>query len=63
MEAGADYDRADLARIKAVQVSATSDIKGTDGELLPGEAGANTNCTPVLCEQPLGHWAVWDGLS
>lgn len=43
METGADYARADLARIKLVQIPASSDIKGTDGELLPGEAGANTN--------------------
>lgn len=52
LEAGADYHRADLARIKPVQASATSDIKRTDGELLPGEASTNTNCTPLLCEQP-----------
>lgn len=31
-----------------------SDIEETDGELLPGEAGANTKCTALLNEQPRG---------
>lgn len=52
--AGPDYARADLARIKLVQVLAASDSNGTDGEMFPGEADAKTNPTPPHYEQPCG---------
>lgn len=45
--AGPDYARADLARIKLVQVSAASASNGTDGEMPPGRADAKTNPTPL----------------
>lgn len=52
--AGPDYARAELARIKLVQVLATSDSNGTDGEMLPGQADAKTSPTPLHYEQPYG---------
>ncbi|PKU39508.1 hypothetical protein llap_10190 [Limosa lapponica baueri] len=52
--AGPDYARADLARIKLVQVLATSDSNGTNGEMLPSKADAKTNPTPFSYEQFCG---------
>lgn len=54
LAAGPDYGRTNLARSKLVQVLATSDSNGTDGEMLPGKADAKINHTPLCDEQPCG---------
>lgn len=51
---GPDYARADLAKLKLVQVLAASDSNGTDGEMLPGKSDAKTNPTPLHYEQSCG---------
>lgn len=52
--AGPHYARADLERIKLVQVLAASDTNGADREMLPGKADAKTNPTPLSYEQSCG---------